>query len=289
MSRRTWRPPSDSCAPPPPRARLVLIPELFERPYFCKDMLPEHFARARPLDGHPTVEHFRGVAAELDIVLPLSVYERANHATYNSVVVVDADGAVLGTYRKSHIPDGPGYTEKYCFNAGETGFEAWDIRTLSSGGRLLGTVVPADVSRHGADGRPGAVLPTRSAASRPTPSDAGGRSQLVMQGHAGADPDPARRRQPGRSRSRRCHRDHVLRIVGHRRSDRRTRSPKPARRRGRADGDVRPRRSAAGRHPGGCSGSPSRPLRPVADTRRTTRPSLTDCSCRRGSLGTSAR
>ena len=88
-------------------------------------MLPEHFDRARPVDGHPTVEHFRGVAAELGVVLPLSIYERANHATYNSVVIVDADGAVLGTYRKSHIPDGPGYTEKYYFNPGDTGFRVW--------------------------------------------------------------------------------------------------------------------------------------------------------------------
>jgi len=78
-------------------AQIVLIPELFEGPYFCKDMLPEHFDRARSLDGHPTVEHFQKVAAELEVVVPLSVYERANQAPYNSVVVVDADGSVLGT------------------------------------------------------------------------------------------------------------------------------------------------------------------------------------------------
>ena len=148
----------------------MLIPELFEGPYFCKDMLPEHFGRARPVDGHPTVEHFRAVAAELGVVLPLSVYERAGQATFNTVVVVDADGAVLGTYRKSHIPDGPGYTEKYYFNPGDTGFRVWATRARRHRRRdLLGPVVP----------RVGAVrwrcsaprccsTRRRSAASRPT-------------------------------------------------------------------------------------------------------------------------
>ena len=91
-------------------AQIILIPELFEGPYFCIDMLPEHFARARPIDGHPTVTHFGKIAAELDVVLPISVYERANNATYNSVVIVDADGSQLGIYRKSHIPDAVSYT-----------------------------------------------------------------------------------------------------------------------------------------------------------------------------------
>jgi len=107
-------------------ARIVLIPELFEGPYFCKDQLPEHLDRARPLAGHATIEHFRVVARELGVVLPLSVYERAGQALFNTVVVVDADGAVLGHYRKSHIPDGPGYTEKYYFSPGDTGFRVWE-------------------------------------------------------------------------------------------------------------------------------------------------------------------
>ena len=105
--------------------QLVLIPELFEGPYFCKDMAPEHFDRALPVAGHPTVEHFKAVAAELGVVLPLSIYERANNATYNTVVMVDADGSVLGTYRKSHIPDGPGYEEKFYFRPGNSGFKVW--------------------------------------------------------------------------------------------------------------------------------------------------------------------
>jgi N-carbamoylputrescine amidase len=91
-------------------------------------MLPEHFARALPIEGHPTVAHFSELAAELGVVLPLSVYEQANNATFNTVVIVDADGSRLGIYRKSHIPDGVGYTEKYYFNPGDTGFKVWDTK-----------------------------------------------------------------------------------------------------------------------------------------------------------------
>ena len=109
-------------------AQLILLPELFEGPYFCKDMKPEHFDRAHEVDGHPTVGKLAALAAELRVVLPVSIYERANRATYNSVVIVDADGSVLGTYRKSHIPDGPGYTEKYYFNPGDTGFKVWETQ-----------------------------------------------------------------------------------------------------------------------------------------------------------------
>src|SRR5688500_10972107 len=82
-------------------ANVVLLPELFAGLYFCVDQLPEHFAKAAPIDRHPAVERFRAVAAELGVVVPLSVYERAGQATFNTVVVIDADGSVLGIYRKS--------------------------------------------------------------------------------------------------------------------------------------------------------------------------------------------
>lgn len=109
-------------------ANVVLLQELFETPYFCKDHLAQHFELARPLEGHPTVERLRKVAAELGVVLPVSVFERANNAYYNSLVMVDADGSVLGIYRKSHIPEGPGYHEKFYFSPGDTGFKAWPTR-----------------------------------------------------------------------------------------------------------------------------------------------------------------
>src|SRR5580698_2791662 len=89
-------------------AQVVLIQELFETPYFCKDHSSGHLDLAKPLEGHPAVEHFRTLARDLSVVLPVSVIERANNAFYNSVVIVDADGTVRGSYRKSHIPEGPG-------------------------------------------------------------------------------------------------------------------------------------------------------------------------------------
>lgn len=107
-------------------ANIVLIQELFETPYFCVDQKLELFALAKPIDENPAVAHFQALAAELGVVLPVSVFERANNAYYNSLAMVDADGSILGIYRKSHIPDGPGYQEKFYFNPGDTGFKVWD-------------------------------------------------------------------------------------------------------------------------------------------------------------------
>lgn len=109
-------------------ANVILLQELFETPYFCKDHLARHFDLARPLDGHPTVARFAGLARELNVVLPLSLFERSNNAYYNSLVMVDAGGEVLGVYRKSHIPEGPGYHEKYYFSPGDTGFKVWQTK-----------------------------------------------------------------------------------------------------------------------------------------------------------------
>jgi N-carbamoylputrescine amidase len=170
-------------------AQIVLIPELFEGPYFCKDMLPVHFDRARPLDGHPTIEHFQKVAAELEVVLPLSVYERANQATYNSVVVVDADGSALGTYRKSHIPDGPGYTEKYYFNPGDTGFRVWPTRYATIGvGICWDQWFPETARSMALLGAEVLFFPTAIGSEPPDPTwDSAGHWRRVMQGHAGAN------------------------------------------------------------------------------------------------------
>jgi N-carbamoylputrescine amidase len=103
-------------------ANVILIPELFETPYFCAVENATFFRLARPLQGHPTIEHFRRIAAELGVVIPVSVYERAGTALFNSVVIIDADGRTVGHYRKSHIPQSPGYEEKYYFSPGDTGF-----------------------------------------------------------------------------------------------------------------------------------------------------------------------
>jgi N-carbamoylputrescine amidase len=173
-------------------AQIVLLPELFEGPYFCKDMLPEHFDRALPLEGHPTVAHFRELAAELEVVLPLSVYERANRATYNSVVVIDADGTELGTYRKSHIPDGPGYTEKYYFNQGDTGFRVWPTRYGTVGAAICWDQwFPESARCMALMGADVLFYPTAIGSEPPDPDwDSSGHWQRVMQGHAGANLTP---------------------------------------------------------------------------------------------------
>jgi N-carbamoylputrescine amidase len=109
-------------------AEVVLTPELFEGPYFPQTEDEQAFDLAGPLDGHPTVARMQALAAELEVVLPVSVFERASQSYYNSVVMIDADGTALGTYRKSHIPDGPGYEEKFYFRPGDTGFKVWNTR-----------------------------------------------------------------------------------------------------------------------------------------------------------------
>ena len=170
-------------------AQVVLIPELFEGRYFCIDQLPEHFDRARPLEGHPTVERFRALAAELGIVLPVNVYERAGQATFNTVVMVDADGRVLGNYRKSHIPDGPGYTEKYYFNPGDTGFRAWDTAHGRVGIAICWDQWFPEAARCMAlAGAEVLLYPTAIGSEPPDPSyDSRDHWQRVMQGHAAAN------------------------------------------------------------------------------------------------------
>lgn len=109
-------------------AQIILLPELFETPYFCIEQDSRHLGLARPLADNAAVKHFRKVARELEVVLPISFFERDGQAMFNSVAIVDADGSVLGVYRKSHIPNGPGYQEKNYFSPGDTGFKVWDTR-----------------------------------------------------------------------------------------------------------------------------------------------------------------
>lgn len=109
-------------------ANVVLPPELFEGPYFCKVEDEDWFAEARPAAGNATIARFADLAKELGIVLPVSFFEKDGPHYYNSLAMIDADGRVLGVYRKSHIPDGPGYEEKFYFRPGETGFRTWSTR-----------------------------------------------------------------------------------------------------------------------------------------------------------------
>lgn len=106
-------------------ARIVLPSELFESHYFCRTQNEADFDRARPAAGHPTLRHFQQLAAELGVVIPVSFFEQAGPEYYNSVAVFDADGTDLGLYRKTHLPDGPGYQEKFFFRPGNTGFKTF--------------------------------------------------------------------------------------------------------------------------------------------------------------------
>ena len=109
-------------------ARIILLPELFETPYFCIEQDTRHLKLARAVEDNPAVRHFSAVARELGVVLPISFFERAGPAYFNSVAILDADGTRLGIYRKSHIPNGPGYQEKSYFSPGDTGFRVWRTR-----------------------------------------------------------------------------------------------------------------------------------------------------------------
>jgi N-carbamoylputrescine amidase len=109
-------------------AQIIQLPELFETPYFCIEQDVRHLQLARAVDASRAVQHFRALARELQVVLPVSFFESAGRAFFNSVAIVDADGSVLGVYRKTHIPNGPGYQEKNYFSPGDTGFKVWDTR-----------------------------------------------------------------------------------------------------------------------------------------------------------------
>ena len=109
-------------------ANIVLLQELFENLYFPQLERDEMFQLAHPAGAHPFLERFGNLAAELEVVLPVSFFESAGQAYFNSLRMFDAGGTALGTYRKSHIPDGLGYEEKFYFNVGDTGFKAWETR-----------------------------------------------------------------------------------------------------------------------------------------------------------------
>jgi N-carbamoylputrescine amidase len=108
-------------------AQVILPPELFSGPYFCKTEEEAHFALSRPLNDHPSVRAMAKLAKQLGVAIPTSFFERDGPHHYNSLAMIGPDGAVQGVYRKSHIPDGPGYEEKYYFRPGNTGFKVWDV------------------------------------------------------------------------------------------------------------------------------------------------------------------
>jgi len=116
-------------------AKIILLPELFETLYFCKDMDTQYFSLAKPRENHPTLKHFSSLAQALEVVILVSYFEKdtIEEKYYNSLVVMDADGTELQNYRKTHIPDGPGYEEKFYFSEGNTGFQVYDTKYAKIG------------------------------------------------------------------------------------------------------------------------------------------------------------
>ena len=108
-------------------AKLILPPELFSGPYFCREEDEALFALARPTAEHPSVAAMQALAAKLKVTIPTSFFERDGHHYYNTLAMIGPDGDLMGTYRKSHIPDGPGYEEKFYFRPGNDGFKVWDV------------------------------------------------------------------------------------------------------------------------------------------------------------------
>jgi N-carbamoylputrescine amidase len=170
-------------------AGLVLIQELFAAPYFCQDQDASFFDLAAPFEGNPIIARFAALSAELGVVLPISFFERAGQAFYNSVAIIDADGRVLGRYRKSHIPDGPGYTEKFYFSPGDTGFRVWQTRVGRIGvGICWDQWFPEAARAMALQGAEILLYPTAIGSEPLDPTlDSAAHWRRVMLGHAGAN------------------------------------------------------------------------------------------------------
>ncbi|MGV1013561.1 MAG: N-carbamoylputrescine amidase [Methyloceanibacter sp.] len=173
-------------------AQLVLPPELFQGIYFPTQQDPKWFATAYPVAQHPAVLALAKLARALGVVIPISFFEKDGPRYYNSVAVADADGEILGVYRKSHIPDGPGYQEKYYFRPGDTGFKAWPTRAGTIGAGICWDQWYPEAARAMVlEGAEILLYPTAIGSEPYDPAlDTHQRWQLVMQGHAVANAVP---------------------------------------------------------------------------------------------------
>jgi N-carbamoylputrescine amidase len=167
-------------------AQVILIQELFATPYFCITQRPEYFDLAAPMEGHPLIARFADLARDLGVVLPLSYFERAGPAFFNSMAMIDADGRVLGNYRKSHIPQGPGYEEKFYFSPGDTGFRVWQTAFGRIGVGICWDQWFAECARAMAlQGAEVILYPTAIGSEPPSPGyDSQPHWEMVMRGHA---------------------------------------------------------------------------------------------------------
>lgn len=170
-------------------ANIVLLQELFESPYFCKDEDAAFFSLASTLDESSLVKRFQTLAKELGVVLPISFFEKAGNTYFNTVAIIDADGSLLGTYRKSHIPESPGYQEKFYFSPGDSGFRVWKTRYATIGVAICWDQWFPEAARSMAlQGAEILLYPTAIGSEPSEPEwDSSGHWQRVMQGHAGAN------------------------------------------------------------------------------------------------------
>ncbi|MEI9888160.1 MAG: N-carbamoylputrescine amidase [Rhizomicrobium sp.] len=171
-------------------ANAILVQELFETPYFCQDQSAEHHKWAAPFEGNKLIAELAELAKELRVVLPVSFFERAGQSHFNSLAMIDADGTVLGLYRKSHIPDGPGYQEKFYFTPGDTGFKVWRTRFGAFGAAICWDQwFPESARAMALMGAEALFYPTAIGSEPPPapPVDSRDHWRRVMQGHAGAN------------------------------------------------------------------------------------------------------
>ncbi len=170
-------------------AQIILLQELFETHYFCAIQSPEYFRHAQTRDEARVIRHFRALARELKVVLPISFYERAGQAFFNALVVADADGGIVGHYRKVHIPQNPGYEEKFYFSPGDLGLQVFD----TAYGRLGCAICwdqwfPETARVLALKGAEMLLYPTAIGSEPAAPEiDSAGHWQRVMQGHAAAN------------------------------------------------------------------------------------------------------
>ncbi|MGG7146254.1 N-carbamoylputrescine amidase [Clostridium butyricum] len=169
-------------------ANIVLLQELFETPYFCQTESYKYLNIATSVEDNRAVNHFKEIAKELEIVIPISFFERAGNTTFNSLVVIDADGSVMDTYRKTHIPDGHCYEEKFYFTPGDTGFKVWDTAYGRIGvGICWDQWFPESARIMALMGAEILFYPTAIGSEPILPIDSQPHWQRCMQGHAAAN------------------------------------------------------------------------------------------------------
>ena len=171
--------------------RIILLPELFERPYFCQERRYEYYAYAAPVEENLAVQRLSAVAAELGVVLPVSFYEKDGTRLFNSIAMIDADGTVLGVYRKTHIPDDHYYQEKFYVTPGNTGFRVWDTRYGKVGvGICWDQWFPEAARCMALLGADLLMYPTAIGSEPILEVDSAGHWQRTMQGHSAANVVP---------------------------------------------------------------------------------------------------